>query len=236
MSERPWRRELPAGDSGLLLDFGDVVSEEVNILVHATNHAVNQAKIPGVTGTIPAFSSLLIEYDPLIASLSSLVESCSQLTISSQIIDSGRVIDVPVWYGGDAGPDLSFAAQVLKISPEEIIELHTSMPYRIYCMGFSAGFPLAGLLPRRLVLARRSIPRTMVPAGSVAMAGVQTGIYPIASPGGWHILGRTPISLLNWNASPPVAYQPGDKIAFYPITEEAYRQGREAYDGHFVSS
>lgn len=221
---RRWREARPAGDSALLLDFGDDVSEPVNEWVHETFETVMLAQLPGVVGLIPAFSSLLVEYEPWATDYGELLVRLEGLTFESRRRAARRVVDVPVWYSGASGPDLVESARILGLSPDELVALHTAQPYRIYCVGFSPGFPLAGLLPPSLRVPRRAEPRTKVPKGSVAIAGSQTGIYPASTPGGWHLIGRTPMELFDWEGDPPCVYSPGDFIKFYAISESEFHE------------
>lgn len=206
----------PAGDGGLLIEFGDRIDPVINRAVHQMARAITHAHIPGVWGIVPAFSTLLVEFDPFVTTVEQLQALIPELPLEASA-EKARCFDIPVCYGGDFGEDLPGVAERLGLHPQEVIEQHTAHPYQVYCIGFSPGFPLCGILPERLRLPRRSSPRTAVPAGSVAIAGSQTGIYPMSSPGGWHLLGRTPARLFAWDRNPPVRYQPGDLLRFRSI-------------------
>lgn len=222
-------RVLPAGDSAVLLEFADVISPAINRQVHAAGRSIVNAKIPGILSVIPAFSTILVQYEPGTVSLVALVDRLDNLLVDERPSQGGLTIEVPVWYGGEAGPDLVEVSKALKLSPHHVVEAHTAGPFYIYCLGFSPGFPLAGLLPSQLVLPRRQVPRTLVPAGTVAIAGSQTGIYPVPSPGGWHLIGRTPLMLFDWAKVPPCPYAPGDQLLFREISEEEYRHRTNAF-------
>ncbi len=225
MSSRfPWDRVLNAGDSAMLLDFGVEIDPEVNARVLLTHQVIRRAGIPGLTGLIPAFATLLVEYDPLVVSRRVLVDALSRLDYGSFRVSRARVFEIPVHYGGDSGPDLEMVATQLHLSPKQVVSLHTAVPYRIYCLGFSPGFPLAGILPPALRVPRRSFPRPAVFPGAVAIAGSQTGIYPAATPGGWNLIGRTPLLLFDPQRWPPCAYQPGDSLWFRSISSDEYEQ------------
>lgn len=212
-----------AGDGAVMLEFPSGPIAEVNRWVRAVSRRLQTESLPGVWGIVPALSTILLEYDPLVVSETSLLARLETVPMPDPEPSLGRVIDIPVWYGGEAGPDLSAVAASLHLSDETVIALHTSQPYTIYCIGFAPGFPVAGELPGALQLARRNEPRTAVVPGSVAIAGHQTGIYPQATPGGWHLIGRTPLTLFDWRRDPPCPYSPGDALRFVPIDEAQYQ-------------
>ncbi len=221
MAKKLWQAAAPAGDGALVLKFGEHADPEVNDLVHRVAAAVRAAALPGVWGVVPAYTTLLIEYDPLLSDDQELLSLLGHLPIPAEQ-RVPRCFVLPVLYGGDAGPDLSSVAAALRLSPDQVISLHTASPYRIYCLGFSPGFPLCGMLPVELRTARRSSPRTAVPAGSVAMAGAQTGVYPLETPGGWHLLGKTPLNLFALGHDPPTFYQPRDSLWFRAIDADQF--------------
>ncbi|PSR23163.1 MAG: allophanate hydrolase subunit 1 [Sulfobacillus acidophilus] len=212
---------MPVGDSGLMIDFGEAIDPVVNRAVHQMARAIKNANIPGIWGIVPAFSTLLVEFDPLEMTVDELQAIIPDLRLQP-VTQKSRYFDIPVCYGGEYGEDLLDVAQRLGMSPQEVVQQHTAHPYQVYCIGFSPGFPLCGILPETLRLPRRTSPRTSVPAGSVAMAGSQTGIYPMSSPGGWHLLGRTPARLFCWDRNPPVRYEPGDFLRFRSIEPEEF--------------
>lgn len=221
MDKPLWRTAREAGDGALLLEFGDELDPTVNRRVHAVGTAIRKAGVLGVWGIIPAYTTLLIEFEPRITQASDILEHLSSLDIAEHSRET-KLYEIPVHYGGEHGPDLASVAETLRLSPEEVIKIHSQSPYLIYCLGFSPGFPLCGILPESLRVPRRNSPRTQVPAGSVATAGAQTGIYPTPSPGGWNILGQTPVTLFQFDRDPPVLYQPGDYLKFRPISAEEF--------------
>ena len=214
------------GDRGLLLEFGDDISPEVNGKVRKMALAVRGEKIKGIIETVPTYRSLLILYDPLILPAGKLKESVERLEegLGRFSFPEGKRTRIPAVYGGPFGPDLEGVAEYLCISPEEVVRLHCSRPYLIYMVGFMPGFPYMGELPEALVTPRLKTPRLSVPAGSVAIAQKQTGIYPVQSPGGWKIIGRTPVKLFDPEKAPPALLQMGDYVEFYPITEREFQE------------
>ena len=222
-AKTPWRRALPAGDAAVLLEFGDCIAEDINEEVQRFARVLFKAGIPGVRDIVPTYASVLVAYDPFAWEHETLIEMLASLPLTNGQGPQRRCHVIPVLYGGDAGPDLGKAAQALGLSPAELAGRHADRDYRIYCLGFSPGFPLCGVLPEELRLPRRAAPRTKVPPGSVAIAGMQTGIYPLESAGGWHLIGRTPLRLFRWDQPDPVPFQPGDTLRFRIVTKEEYR-------------
>ena len=209
----------PAGACGALAVLGDQICETTGARVAALDHAVCRARIAGVTETVPAFASLLVRYDPLRTDFDAVSEALRHLagSIAAGNAQTGRTVDVPVCYGGAYGEDLPAVARHAGLSEEEIIRLHSGRTYRIYMLGFLPGFPYLGGLDERLFTPRRETPRTRIPAGSVGIGGQQTGIYPMESPGGWQLIGRTPLCLFAPGRTLP--YAAGDSIRFVPIDE-----------------
>ncbi len=216
-------RVVPAGDAAVLLEFGREIDEEVNKEAQRLAQALLMAPPEGVQGVVPAYTTLLIEYDPLITSADAVIDRAKSLT-QLEAVRPGRRFLVPTCYGGAFGPDLEEVAERLRLSPNAVVERHTAQDFRIFCLGFSPGFPLCGVLPADLETPRRPTPRPKVPAGSVGLAGRQTGVYPATSPGGWQLIGRTPVPLFDVRMDPPVVFHPGDSLRFVPITESEYRR------------
>ena len=199
--------------------LGDQICETTGARVAALDHAVCRARIAGVTETVPAFASLLVRYDPLRTDFDAVSQALSRLAggIAAGNAQAGRTVEVPVCYGGAYGEDLPAVARHAGLSEEEVIRLHSGRTYRIYMLGFLPGFPYLGGLDERLFTPRRETPRTRIPAGSVGIGGQQTGIYPMESPGGWQLIGRTPLCLFSPRRALP--YAAGDSIRFVPIDE-----------------
>ena len=212
----PFPRFSPVGDAALLLELGDRIRADTNRTVHALDAWLSQSPLKGVVGIIPAYVSLLILYDPLevnYLAVKSWVEVRMETCPSGQVRTPRRV-EIPVRYGGEDGPDLADVADYHGLPPEDVIRKHTALTYRVGMMGFTPGFAyLMGLDPA-LATPRLATPRTLVPAGSVGIAGVQTGIYPLDSPGGWRLIGRTESKLFDPQQDPPFLLSPGDEVCF----------------------
>ena len=217
------------GDRGLLLEFGDEISFEANEKVRRMALAIRAEAITGIIETVPTYRSLFVLYNPLILSFAELKERLIQLEggLKQTCFPDPKLTKIPVVYGGPFGPDLEEVARYHGLSPEEIIRLHCSKPYFIYMIGFMPGFPYMGELPEALATPRLKTPRLAVPAGSVAIAQRQTGIYSMESPGGWQILGRTPVKLFDPEKDPPTLLQMGDLVQFYPISEKEFQEWHE---------
>lgn len=217
-------RILPAGDQAVLLEFGAEIDPTTNGLVHAFTQRANRHKVPGVRELVPSYCTLLVYYDPFFLSFSETVSWVRELLVSSPLrIESFFTLkEVPVVYGGQYGPDISFVAEQNKITIEEVIRSHTSQNYLVYVVGFSPGFAAMGTVPQQIQTPRLPNPRTKVAAGSVGIGGLQTGIYAVESPGGWQLIGRTPLRLFDLNRKPPSYFQAGDYVRFYSIREEEF--------------
>jgi len=218
-------RFLLAGDSALVVEFGDEISEEVNRRVHALAHALAKNSLPGLGEAVPTYRSLLIHYDPLRLSCEEVKAFVSKLLQRGEeaSLPEPKMVEIPVVYGGEFGPDIEFVAEHNGLSVEEVIRLHSGATYTVYMLGFTPGFAYLGGLPEALATPRLPTPRKLVPAGSVGIAGAQTGIYPIATPGGWRLIGRTPLKLFDPHHDPPALLGPGDKVRFVPISEEEFK-------------
>ncbi len=218
-------RYLPAGDRALSIELGDEISPEINRRVHSLSRAIEASGIPGVVDLVPTYRALLVYYDPLTLSLAELMERLAgvEQTAGQAVPGTARVVEIPALYGGEYGPDLEFVADHSGLSQEEVVRVHTGMDYLIYGMGFTPGFAYLGGMSERIATPRLQTPRTLIPAGSVGIAERQTGVYPIASPGGWRLIGRTPVQLFDAGRDPPVLAGPGDYVRFVPLTEKAYR-------------
>ncbi|MCB0100500.1 MAG: 5-oxoprolinase subunit PxpB [Anaerolineales bacterium] len=206
----------PLGDSSILIQLGDAIDPALNQRVHALD-AILQTS-PAVTETVPAYCTILVHYNPLVTTynqIKNIIEEKISLLDDATHRPSRR-LEIPVLYGSASGLDFEAVATTLTLSPSELIRLHSEREYTVYMMGFTPGFPYLGILNEKLTLPRMSTPRTRVPAGSVAIAGSQTGIYPVDSPGGWHILGHTPLKLFDPTSDNPFLFSPGDTVKFIP--------------------
>ena len=217
---------LPAGDQAVVVEFGAEIDPAINALVHGTARAISDAQengdLYGVTETVPTYRSLLVYYDPLLTTLDALEADIRALDVSADAeARESRIVELPTLYGGEHGPDLAFVAENAGISEEEVIAIHSGADYLVYTMGFSPGFPYLGGLDDRLYTPRLESPRTLIPAGSVGIAESQTGIYPVASPGGWRLIGRSPLRLFDPAAYPPTVIDAGDRVRFVPLEDAA---------------
>ncbi len=225
-------RILPLGDAALTIEFGEEIDPALNERVIAFAETVRAQTWEGVLDIVPTYRSVTIHVEPLCVDLDTLTSRLLQLPKTAQhVIRSGRQHRIPVLYGREGGPDLQDVAVFAKLSAAEFIRLHASVLYRVYMLGFSPGFPYLGLVPKPLAMPRLPTPRVTVPAGSVGIAGTQTGIYPISTPGGWRLIGRTPIALYRPHSATPFLLDPGDLVQFEPIEQPEFdRLRREAHD------
>jgi inhibitor of KinA len=204
----------PFGDRALLINWEQRIDPELNATVQAWQQAIEQAAFKGVAYSIPAYCSLTVVFNPLQIAFRTLAEQIQAIEIPGQSIrHTGRTLEIPVDYNG---ADLPEVAQRTGLSEAEVIELHTNRPYRVYLIGFLPGFPYLGPLPEALHCPRKQTPRQSVPAGAVGLAGAQTGIYPFEAPGGWQIIGQTPLKVFDAEAQDPFLLRPGDTVIFKP--------------------
>lgn len=207
---------VPFGDSALLVQFGEEIDLVTNQHVHALAYLLHASPPDGLVETVPAYTTLLIHYDPLILTYSEIYTWVqSKLEQGEEARGrSVRRIEVPVHYGGEYGVDLPIVAEYHHMSIEDVIRIHSERTYMVYMMGFTPGFPYMGKLDDAIATPRLETPRTHVAAGTVAIAGSQTGIYPIDSPGGWRLIGHTSLRLFDPMAESPFLFSPGDEVRF----------------------
>lgn len=225
-------RILTAGDSAILVEFGKKISPEINRRIANTVQLMREQQIEGVVDVIPAFCSLLINYDPRVVSYEKMKK---RITALLRVNVKGkeqlrRIFEIPVVYGGEYGPDLPYIAEKAGLSPEEVIKIHASQDYLIYMLGFLPGFCYLGGLDERIHTPRLSTPRLKIPAGSVGIGGSQTGIYPLDSPGGWQLMGMTPVRTYDPAREKPILVEAGDYIRFVPVEEEEYLRIKDLVD------
>ena len=215
---------MPSGDSAIIIKTGNEISEAQNKLVRKLLYGIEREKIHGIIDFIPAYNELMICYDPLEIPFRRLLDTLHAIEnkLDDIQLPESEVIRVPVLYGGKAGPDLNEVAEKNRLTPEKVIEIHTSAGYLVYMLGFTPGFCYLGGMNERIATPRKAEPRLKIPAGSVGIAGKQTGIYPIDSPGGWQLIGKTPLRLFDTSRDPAFLFSPGDIIRFYAINEEEY--------------
>jgi len=218
-------RFLPSADSAIAVEFSDRIDRAVSEQVLALAARVDRAQLAGVVETVPTFRSLMIHYDPLRIAASELVAAVETLLAgAAERAPSRRLWHVPVCYEGELAPDLAEVAARTGLAPDEVIRLHAGRRYHVYMIGFLPGYPYMGDLPEALVLPRRVDPRLRVPPGSVAIATSMTAIYPHESPGGWHLIGATPIRLFDDAWPQPALLAPGDAVQFEPIDRAAFAE------------
>ena len=221
-------RFLPAGDSAIAVEFGREIDLNINNQVAAMRTvieaAIDEGKLKGIVELVPTYGSLLVVYDQLAVGYAGLIEQLKILAegLEGVVIPDREVVEIPVVYGGEYGPDLGIVAQLNSLSEDEVIKRHSEAEYPIYMLGFVAGFPYLGGMDKSIAAPRKQTPRLKIPAGSVGIAGQQTGIYSVESPGGWQIIGRTPLKLYDADREKPILLRAGQSIRFKPITEAEY--------------
>jgi inhibitor of KinA len=217
-------RIVPAGDSAVIVEFEDRIDPAVNARVISLCDALQAAAIAGVRDVVPTFRSVAVYFDPLRTDYPGLL-SRIDTEGGRASTDGSRArtpIRIPVCYGGDFGPDLSQVAAFAHMSESDVIALHSSRVYRVFMLGFVAGFAYMGIVDARIAVPRHSTPRVRVPLGSVGIAGVQTGIYPAETPGGWQLIGRTPVRPFDAARAEPFLMKAGDAVQFAPIDRAEY--------------
>jgi len=223
---------LPLGDSAVIVDFGNIISEEIHSQVISLASKIELARLPAIKDIIPAFSSIAIHYDPVFllkknngkSAFAIMMAQIEKLLKQPVEVNTERYrsISIPVCYSLKYGLDLLEMSVQKKLPVEDIIRLHTSKKYRVYMIGFLPGFAYMGHVDEAIAFPRKKEPRQNIEAGSVGIAGKQTGIYPLPSPGGWQIIGKTPMQLFDKTKEPPVFLKAGDEVTFYPITENEF--------------
>jgi inhibitor of KinA len=223
--ERP--RLSPLGDCAVVIAFGDEIDLATNRRVNALSDRLVAASLPAVVEHIPTFTNVTVIYDPLSTSYKNLVEEIERFIEAMPAEISGaeaRTVEIPVCYGGEFGPDLASVAERNHLSPDEVVAIHSESTYPVYMIGFAPGFPYLGGMSERISAPRLDTPREKIPAGSVGIAGRQTGVYPIETPGGWRLIGRTPLRLFDHTRDPPSLLQAGDLVRFTAINKEEYER------------
>jgi inhibitor of KinA len=211
----------PQGDTALLVRFGNLIDPELNRRVLSLFYELNKKPLEGYIESIPGYCTLVINYDPLITGYEDIENWAKTATSTSKDFSQGKpkTIEVPVLYGGEHGPDLEEVAKLHTLSMEDVVHLHSSETYTVYFIGFLPGFPYMGPLNIKLDTPRWETPRLEIKAGSVGIAGRQTGIYPLDSPGGWRVIGWTPINLFDPRSEQPARFSPGDAVKFIPLRD-----------------
>ena len=226
---RPLPALLPLGDRAIVVRLAERIDNDAFDRVQALSQCLAKASISGVVEYVPAYTTVTIYYDPLRASYSDVYSAVEQLCPEAAASEKlpARTIEIPVCYGGEFGVDLGYVAEHNDLSAEQVIAIHSGATYRVHMLGFVPGFPYLGGMSERIATPRRDTPRLKVPAGSVGIAGSQTGVYSLETPGGWQIIGHTPLALFRPAADPPALLSPGDFVRFRPITSEEFAALRE---------
>lgn len=230
----------PLGDSALVIQVGEGISEDAHIKIKSIMSLIEKHSFEGFIETVPAYNSVTVYYSPVDVYFSNrnkknvlpyeIVKAIllDLLTKSfSAESTKERIVKIPVVYGGEMGPDLEYVAAYHGLTPDEVINIHCNGDYLVYMLGFSPGFPFMGGMDKQIATPRKETPRLAISPGSVGIAGHQTGIYPLETPGGWQIIGRTPLPLFLPEQSPPTLLQTGDRIRFYPISIDEYKRDLE---------
>jgi inhibitor of KinA len=224
-------RFLAAGDRALVVEFGDRIDRALSAEVLRLHASLRSKGLAGVVETVPTFRSLMVHYDPLATTRAALEHAIASLLDREPGLRSINTLwRVPVCYDGEFAPDLAEVARLTGLSPADVVALHSATRYHIYMLGFLPGFPYMGDLPARLALPRRADPRVRVPTGSIAIATTLTAIYPYESPGGWHLIGATPIRLFDPERAQPALFTPGDAVQYEPVDAAAFASIKTAVD------
>jgi inhibitor of KinA len=224
-------RFLSVGDRALAIEFGDGIDRALSRRVLRLDRAIRAEPPDGIVETVPTFRSLLVHYDPLLTTRAALGRAITGLlTRSDDEHGAGRLWRIPVCYEGEFAPDLAEVARLTGLAPADVVALHGSARYHVYMLGFLPGFPYMGDLPAELALPRRADPRVRVPAGSISIATSLTAIYPYESPGGWHLIGATPIRLFDTARTPPALLAAGDAVRFEAIDRAGFAAIRNAVE------
>ncbi|NLC04505.1 MAG: 5-oxoprolinase subunit PxpB, partial [Tissierellia bacterium] len=203
---------LTAGDKSIVMEFGNTVDPEINSRIRNMAMAIENSDLIGISEIIPTYRSILVIYDPLLIEYKQLILSLKELAdnLGDESEAEPRIVELPTAYGGEYGPDIEFVANHNNLTVEEVIKFHSSTDYLVYMLGFTPGFGYLGGMKKEIETPRLQVPRIKIPAGSTGIAGNQTGIYPIDSPGGWQLIGRTPVRLYDPLAEVPILLNAGD--------------------------
>ncbi|MGQ0578357.1 MAG: 5-oxoprolinase subunit PxpB [Betaproteobacteria bacterium] len=225
----PNPRLIPMGDRALVIEFGDRLDPGLSARIAAAAQSLRASALPGVLDIVPAYTTLALHYDPAIIGAGDapnevLIEQIKKWLSAQDEVEPppGRLVEIPVCYGGELGEDLDEVSRRHELTAGEFATIHASTDYRVYLLGFVPGFAYLGNLDSRIATPRRDTPRPRVPAGSVAIGGDQTGVYPLDTPGGWHLIGRTPVRMFTPEAEPPCLLGAGDRVRFVPISRAEF--------------
>ena len=217
----------PVGDRAISIDFGQVIDPTINRHIRQTIERIKELQLEGIIELVPTYCALLVEYDAMLYSYSeicNIIEPTLEEGMTNTTNELVTVVEVPTVYGGDFGPDLSFVASHNHLSEDEVISIHSGTDYLVYMLGFIPGFTYLGGMDSCIATPRLSSPRTLIPAGSVGIAGEQTGTYPSDSPGGWQIIGRTPVTMYDISKAQAALLKAGDYVRYVPIDESEFHR------------
>ena len=217
----------PVGDRAISIDFGQVIDPTINRHIRQTIERIKELQLDGIIELVPTYCALLVEYDAMLYSYSeicNIIEPTLEEGMTNTTNELVTVVEVPTVYGGEFGPDLSFVASHNHLSEDEVISIHSGTDYLVYMLGFIPGFTYLGGMDPRIATPRLSSPRTLIPAGSVGIAGEQTGTYPSDSPGGWQIIGRTPVTMYDMSKAQAALLNAGDYVRYVPIDESEFHR------------
>lgn len=217
----------PVGDRAISIDFGQVIDPTINRHIRQTIERIKELQLEGIIELVPTYCALLVEYDAMLYSYSeicNIIEPTLEKGMTDTTNELVTVVEVPTVYGGEFGPDLSFVASHNHLSEDEVISIHSGTDYLVYMLGFIPGFSYLGGMDSRIATPRLSSPRTVIPAGSVGIAGEQTGTYPSDSPGGWQIIGRTPVTMYDMSKAQAALLKAGDYVRYVPIDESEFHR------------
>ena len=217
----------PVGDRAISIDFGQVIDPTINRHIRQTIERIKELQLEGIIELVPTYCALLVEYDAMLYSypeICNIIEPTLEEGMANTTNELVTVVEVPTVYGGEFGPDLSFVASHNHLSEDEVISIHSGTDYLVYMLGFIPGFTYLGGMDSRIATPRLSSPRTLIPAGSVGIAGEQTGTYPSDSPGGWQIIGRTPVTMYDISKAQAALLKAGDYVRYVPIDESEFHR------------
>lgn len=217
----------PVGDRAISIDFGQVIDPTINRHIRQTIERIKELQLEGIIELVPTYCALLVEYDAMLyfySEICNIIEPTLEEGMTNTTNELVTVVEVPTVYGGEFGPDLSFVASHNHLSEDEVISIHSGTDYLVYMLGFIPGFTYLGGMDSRIATPRLSSPRTLIPAGSVGIAGEQTGTYPSDSPGGWQIIGRTPVTMYDMSKAQAALLKAGDYVRYVPIDESEFHR------------
>jgi inhibitor of KinA len=224
MSSLPSPSVVPLGDTAAIIRLGDQVDHDTFIRMRALANRLDRDPLRGMTEFVPALTTSAVYYDPLVVSFQQIAAQLAGAAAESVVAiePPSRTVEIPVCYGDEFGPDLEHVAAHNNLASEEVVAIHSGAEYLVHMLGFTPGFPYLGGMSSKIATPRRDTPRLKVPAGSVGIAGEQTGVYPLETPGGWQLIGRTPLTLFRPTEDPPTLLRAGDIVRFHPITSDKF--------------